>query len=109
MSLERYSSAGRLREQKMRLISGIVGAKLMEESRFPEAEPYVEPLIAWVELPNEGGDFLTSGETDDDLRASIVSAVDVLKKAPNCTKEELSDVSEKLVRVLNELGSRNRP
>lgn len=108
MSLERYSSTGRLHEQRMRLIGAIMGAKLMEESRFSEAEEYVTPLINWAKDPLETSHFLTPQQTNDRQVNYGIIVADILGKGDRCTKEELREASDKLVMALNELKSSKR-
>lgn len=108
---ERYSAESKFRDQKMRLISGVVGVGLMQEERFPEADRYLKPLMEWPDLPPES-ECLDPGmtktdrrEVAPDLSREIVSVVTILKRGQTCTKEELDTVSKRLVRTLDELGS----
>lgn len=108
---ERYYLGSLLREQRMRIDCGILGIRIMRESKTPEEKAegrrYLEPLREWDRSPNyprpnapqlgpqAGG--IVSHET-------LLPVFEVLRK-DNPEDKELAGASNILVRVLDGLRS----
>lgn len=103
---DRYSAGSRLREDRMRLISGIFAIKLMEEARYEEAKGYLKPLAEWVSTRSQQPSYLNPQnieEIEDNSRATLISMVQGLQEGSRCTKEQLEKASHQLAGVLNGL------
>ena len=108
---EKFSAASGLRREKMRIISGITALNLIKEKRFADADTYKRSLIEIKDCSiEEVIRFLPPGfvpPQTQQMAEDVVRVAQLLSKDPQSIEEsEIDDSKERLVKLLDVLGSK---